>query len=99
MLLTWLPPANHSSPVDRYIVEFRLGERWEVLEDLIPATETELIARDLIQVGGGPNRELCVFALTGRHCKRLKGDILHPQVWVGLSLTSRFENLPIGVST
>ncbi|KAG7269797.1 hypothetical protein CRUP_001877, partial [Coryphaenoides rupestris] len=49
VLLTWLPPANHSSPVDRYIMEFRLGERWEVLEDLIPATETELIARDLIQ--------------------------------------------------
>ncbi|XP_067102522.1 protein turtle homolog B [Osmerus mordax] len=49
VLLTWLPPANHSSPVDRYIMEFRLGERWEVLDDLIPATETELIARDLVQ--------------------------------------------------
>ena len=31
-------------------MEFRLGERWEVLDDLIPATETELIARDLVQV-------------------------------------------------
>lgn len=53
VLLTWLPPANHSSPVDRYIMEFRLGERWEVLDDLIPSTETELIARDLVQVSGG----------------------------------------------
>lgn len=50
VLLTWLPPANHSSPIGRYIIEFRLGERWEVLDDLIPATETEIIARDLIQV-------------------------------------------------
>ena len=50
VLLTWLPPANHSSPIDRYIMEFRLGERWEVLDDLIPSTETELIARDLVQV-------------------------------------------------
>ncbi|XP_014070324.1 protein turtle homolog B isoform X1 [Salmo salar] len=49
VLLTWLPPANHSSPVDRYIMEFRLGERWEVLDDLIPAAETELMARDLVQ--------------------------------------------------
>lgn len=31
-------------------MEFRLGERWEVLDDLIPSTETELIARDLVQV-------------------------------------------------
>uniref|UniRef100_A0A674P9A6 Immunoglobulin superfamily member 9B n=1 Tax=Takifugu rubripes TaxID=31033 RepID=A0A674P9A6_TAKRU len=49
VLLTWLPPANHSSPIDRYIMEFRLGERWEVLDDLIPSTETEYIARDLVQ--------------------------------------------------
>ncbi|XP_034053753.1 protein turtle homolog B isoform X1 [Gymnodraco acuticeps] len=49
VLLTWLPPGNHSSPIDRYIMEFRLGERWEVLDDLIPSTETELIARDLVQ--------------------------------------------------
>lgn len=53
VLLTWLPPANHSSPIDRYIMEFRLGERWEVLDDLIPSTETELIARDLVQVSRG----------------------------------------------
>ena len=31
-------------------MEFRLGERWEVLDDLIPSTETEFIARDLVQV-------------------------------------------------
>lgn len=50
VLLTWLPPANHSSPIDRYIMEFRLGERWEVLDDLISSTETEIIAKDLVQV-------------------------------------------------
>uniref|UniRef100_A0AAY4AMZ7 Immunoglobulin superfamily member 9B n=1 Tax=Denticeps clupeoides TaxID=299321 RepID=A0AAY4AMZ7_9TELE len=50
VLLTWLPPANHTSPIVRYVVEFRLGERWEVLDDLIPAAETEIMARDLIQV-------------------------------------------------
>ncbi|KAI4815303.1 hypothetical protein KUCAC02_005452 [Chaenocephalus aceratus] len=44
------PLGNHSSPIDRYIMEVRLGERWEVLDDLIPSTETELIARDLVQV-------------------------------------------------
>ncbi|XP_028825861.1 protein turtle homolog B isoform X3 [Denticeps clupeoides] len=49
VLLTWLPPANHTSPIVRYVVEFRLGERWEVLDDLIPAAETEIMARDLIQ--------------------------------------------------
>lgn len=50
VLLTWIPPANHTSPIDRYIMEFRLGERWDVLDDAIPAGETELLARDLIQV-------------------------------------------------
>ncbi|KAG9351508.1 hypothetical protein JZ751_022759, partial [Albula glossodonta] len=30
-------------------MEFRLGERWDVLDDAIPAGETELLARDLIQ--------------------------------------------------
>ncbi|KAJ0063719.1 hypothetical protein NL108_006656 [Boleophthalmus pectinirostris] len=49
VLLTWLPPANHSSPIDRYIMEFRLGEKWEVLDDLISSTETELIAKELVQ--------------------------------------------------
>ncbi|XP_030638507.1 protein turtle homolog B [Chanos chanos] len=49
VLLTWIPPANHTSPIDRYIMEFRLGERWEILDDAIPAGETELLARDLVQ--------------------------------------------------
>ncbi|XP_057694586.1 protein turtle homolog B isoform X6 [Corythoichthys intestinalis] len=49
VLLTWLPPGNHSSPINRYIMEFRLGERWETLDDLIPSTETEIVARDLVQ--------------------------------------------------
>ncbi|XP_053504184.1 protein turtle homolog B [Ictalurus furcatus] len=49
VLLTWIPPANHTSPIDRYIMEFRLGERWDILDDAIPAGETELLARDLIQ--------------------------------------------------
>ncbi|XP_035289213.1 protein turtle homolog B isoform X4 [Anguilla anguilla] len=49
VLLTWIPPANHTSPIDRYIMEFRLGERWDVLDDAIAAGETELLARDLVQ--------------------------------------------------
>ncbi|KAG7471342.1 hypothetical protein MATL_G00123590 [Megalops atlanticus] len=49
VLLTWLPPANHTSPISHYIMEFRLGERWEVLDDTIPAGETELMAKDLVQ--------------------------------------------------
>ncbi|CAM4552343.1 unnamed protein product [Leuciscus chuanchicus] len=61
VLLTWLSPANHSSPIDRYIIEFRLGERWEVLDDLIPATETEIIARDLIQDSWYEFRALAVM--------------------------------------
>lgn len=50
VLLTWLPPANHSSPIDRYIMEFRLGEKWEVFDDSISSTDTEFKARDLVQV-------------------------------------------------
>ncbi|TRY87691.1 hypothetical protein DNTS_021037 [Danionella cerebrum] len=61
VLLTWLPPANHSSPIDRYIIEFRLGERWEILDDLIPATETEIIARDLIHDSWYEFRALAVM--------------------------------------
>nr|XP_057942524.1 protein turtle homolog B-like isoform X6 [Doryrhamphus excisus] len=49
VLLTWIPPANHTAPIQRYIMEFRLGERWEVLDDNIPSGETEMLARDLIQ--------------------------------------------------
>uniref|UniRef100_A0A8C8LZZ9 Immunoglobulin superfamily, member 9Bb n=1 Tax=Oncorhynchus tshawytscha TaxID=74940 RepID=A0A8C8LZZ9_ONCTS len=50
VLLMWIPPANHTAPIERYVMEFRLGERWDVLDDAIPAGETDLLARDLIQV-------------------------------------------------
>ncbi|KAF1378981.1 hypothetical protein PFLUV_G00196260 [Perca fluviatilis] len=49
VLLSWIPPANHTAPIQHYVMEFRLGERWEVLDDSIPAGETDLLARDLIQ--------------------------------------------------
>ncbi|KAJ8368286.1 hypothetical protein SKAU_G00083140 [Synaphobranchus kaupii] len=49
VLLSWLPPANHTSPINHYIMEFRLGERWDVLDDAIPAGETELLVKDLVQ--------------------------------------------------
>ncbi|MXQ88858.1 hypothetical protein E5288_WYG012198 [Bos mutus] len=49
VLLSWLPPANHSFPIDRYILEFRVGERWETLDDGIPGTELDFFARDLSQ--------------------------------------------------
>ncbi|KAJ7417011.1 Protein turtle B [Willisornis vidua] len=49
VLLSWLPPANHSFPIDRYIMEFRVAERWEILDDGIPGTEVEFFAKDLSQ--------------------------------------------------
>ncbi|KAK1882661.1 Protein turtle like B [Dissostichus eleginoides] len=49
VLLNWILPANHTAPIQHYVMEFRLGERWEVLDDSIPAGETDLLARDLIQ--------------------------------------------------
>ncbi|XP_043937066.1 protein turtle homolog B [Protopterus annectens] len=49
VLLAWLPPANHTFPVERYIMEFRVSERWEILDDGIPGSETELLSRDLAQ--------------------------------------------------
>ncbi|XP_008938393.1 PREDICTED: protein turtle homolog B, partial [Merops nubicus] len=49
VLLSWLPPANHSFPIDRYIMEFRIAERWEILDDGIPGTENEFFAKDLSQ--------------------------------------------------
>lgn len=50
VLLSWLPPANHSFPIDRYIMEFRVGERWEMLDDAIPGTDGDFFAKDLSQV-------------------------------------------------
>lgn len=50
VLLSWLPPANHSFPIDRYIMEFRIGERWEMLDDAIPGTDGDFFAKDLSQV-------------------------------------------------
>ncbi|XP_048085361.1 protein turtle homolog B [Alosa alosa] len=47
VVLMWIPPANHSLPIDRYVVEFRLAERWEVFDDSILPGDTELLARDL----------------------------------------------------
>ncbi|XP_041512913.1 protein turtle homolog B isoform X2 [Microtus oregoni] len=49
VLLSWLPPANHSFPIDRYIMEFRVGERWEMLDDAIPGTDGDFFAKDLSQ--------------------------------------------------
>ncbi|KAL4647477.1 hypothetical protein GN956_G8649 [Arapaima gigas] len=49
VLLSWLPPANHTSEIDRYIIELRVGERWDILDDAIPPGVTELLAKDLIQ--------------------------------------------------
>uniref|UniRef100_A0A8D0H9M4 Protein turtle homolog B n=1 Tax=Sphenodon punctatus TaxID=8508 RepID=A0A8D0H9M4_SPHPU len=49
VLLSWLPPANHSFPIDRYIMEFRIGERWEILDDAILGSESDFFAKDLSQ--------------------------------------------------
>lgn len=67
VLLSWLPPANHSFPIDRYVLEFRVGERWETLDDGIPGTEGDFFARDLSQVWSlafaGSDRELLLESL------------------------------------
>jgi len=49
VLLSWLPPANHSFPIDRYIMEYRVGEHWEILDSAIPGTDGEFFAKDLSQ--------------------------------------------------
>ncbi|KYO38970.1 hypothetical protein Y1Q_0022570 [Alligator mississippiensis] len=49
VLLSWLPPANHSFPIDHYIMEFRVGERWEILDDAILGSDNDFFAKDLSQ--------------------------------------------------
>nr|XP_033773309.1 protein turtle homolog B isoform X1 [Geotrypetes seraphini] len=49
ILLSWLPPANHSLPIDRYVMEFRVGEQWEILDDAILGDDNDLLAKDLSQ--------------------------------------------------
>ncbi|XP_056265052.1 protein turtle homolog B isoform X2 [Pseudoliparis swirei] len=80
VLLTWIPPANHTAPIQHYIMEFRLGERWEVLDDSIPVGETDLLARDLIQEAW---YEFRVTALMG-------DTISEPSNVVGVSSTDFF---------
>lgn len=82
VLLTWLPPGNHSSPIDRYIMEFRLGERWEVLDDLIPSTETELIARDLVQVRLINITCLCRICWVKSFKRKLAADVVAKFDWL-----------------
>lgn len=53
VLLSWLPPANHSFPIDHYIMEFRVGERWEILDDAILGSDNDFFAKDLSQVRRG----------------------------------------------
>lgn len=75
VLLSWLPPANHSFPIDRYVLEFRVGERWETLDDGIPGTEGDFFARDLSQVQSlafaGSDPELLLESLGVHHCDEL----------------------------
>lgn len=75
VLLSWLPPANHSFPIDRYVLEFRVGERWETLDDGIPGTDGDFFARDLSQVRSlafaGSDPELLLESLGVHHCDEL----------------------------
>uniref|UniRef100_A0A4W3HB38 Immunoglobulin superfamily member 9B n=1 Tax=Callorhinchus milii TaxID=7868 RepID=A0A4W3HB38_CALMI len=47
VLLSWISPANHTYPIDRYIMEFRLGDKWDILDEDIPGSETELLTKEL----------------------------------------------------
>ncbi|KAF7205648.1 protein turtle homolog B isoform X3 [Nothobranchius furzeri] len=80
VLLTWIPPANHTAPIQHYVMEFRLGERWDILDDSIPAGELELLARDLMQEAWYEFRIMAV----------MDGMISGPSNIVGVSSTDFF---------
>uniref|UniRef100_A0A8C8GWG0 Uncharacterized protein n=1 Tax=Oncorhynchus tshawytscha TaxID=74940 RepID=A0A8C8GWG0_ONCTS len=81
VLLMWIPPANHTAPIERYVMEFRLGERWDVLDDAIPAGETDLLARDLIQVAWYEFRVIAVMEeLVSEPSNTVGGGLARPVV-------------------
>ncbi|XP_070621222.1 protein turtle homolog B [Erythrolamprus reginae] len=80
VLLSWLPPANHSFPIDRYIMEFRLGERWEILDDAILGSDGDFFAKDLTQDTWYEFRILAV----------MQGLISEPSNIAGVSSTDIF---------
>ncbi|KAK9395045.1 protein turtle B like [Crotalus adamanteus] len=80
VLLSWLPPANHSFPIDRYIMEFRIGERWEILDDAILGSDSDFFAKDLTQDTWYEFRILAV----------MQGLISEPSNIAGVSSTDIF---------
>ncbi|XP_026564909.1 protein turtle homolog B, partial [Pseudonaja textilis] len=80
VLLSWLPPANHSFPIDRYIMEFRVGERWEILDDAILGSDSDFFAKDLTQDTWYEFRILAV----------MQGLISEPSNIAGVSSTDIF---------
>ncbi|XP_046898829.1 LOW QUALITY PROTEIN: protein turtle homolog B [Hypomesus transpacificus] len=86
VLLSWIPPANHTAPIQHYVMEFRLGERWDLLDDSIPAGDTELLARDLIQEAWYEFRVLAV----------MEDLVSEPSNIVGVSSTDFFPPPDLG---
>lgn len=88
VLLSWLPPANHSFPIDRYIMEFRVAEKWEILDDGIPGSENEFFAKDLSQVSRGcPRRppQLSDLSQPSWFCNNIAPSAAAPgKFWSGL---------------
>ncbi|XP_063167345.1 protein turtle homolog B [Candoia aspera] len=80
VLLSWLLPANHSFPIDRYIMEFRIGERWEILDDAILGSDSDFFAKDLTQDTWYEFRILAV----------MQGLISEPSNIAGVSSTDIF---------